>query len=119
MSKPETDTLTDQLVTGVRDLLSGNSVELRAEAARNLGRTHSKIAAWYLIEVLSDPAPEVRLAAVEALGEIGDPAAIEPLSKLLDSETLIDRSIILRAMDRLRQFGSDPVPSFAETTLTQ
>jgi len=85
MSKPETDALTDLLVTAVSDLLIEDSPAHRAEAARRLGRTNSKFAVWYLIQALSDQAPEVRLAAVEALGEIADPAAIADAAKYFRS----------------------------------
>src|SRR6266550_60873 len=113
MSKPETDALTDLLVTAVSDLLIEDSPEQRAEAARRLGRTNSKFAVWYLIQALSDEAPEVRLAAVEALGEIADPAAIDPLNSLLERETssLVSRTTILEAMNKVRQGRSGEVLS--------
>jgi hypothetical protein len=38
-----------------------------------------------LISLLNDPDFDIRLAAVYALGERGDPAAIEPLEKLRNS----------------------------------
>ena len=78
MRKIETDILSDVLTTAVTDLLVGDSSAKRAEAARRLGRTHSKFAVTYLIQGLSDKAPDVRLAAVEALGEIGDQGAVDP-----------------------------------------
>src|SRR5262249_26464215 len=102
----------DILVNSVTELLIGDSPAQRAEAARNLGRTGNRIAATYLIQGLSDRAPEVRLAAVQVLADLGDPAAIEPLSKLLESETspLVDRSAILGALEVLRGANSAKVP---------
>ena len=103
---PENNT-SDILVNSITELLVGNSPAERAQAARNLGRTRNKIATTYLIQGLSDRAPEVRLAAVQVLSDLGDPAAIEPLSKLLDSERpLVDRSAIVGALDALRGTNS-------------
>jgi hypothetical protein len=64
-----------------------------------------------LIQGLYDKAPEVRLAAVEVLADLGDPAAIGPLNKLLDIETspLVDRSAIMAALELLR--GTDAADS--------
>ena len=98
----------DLLVNSATELLIGASPAQRAEAARNLGRIGNKLAATYLIQSLSDKAPEVRLAAVRVLADLGDPAAIEPLSRLLASETspLVDRSAILGALAVLRRRDS-------------
>ena len=105
MGISKTDNLSDLLATAVADLLMGDVTAQRVEAAQRLGRTQNKIAAAYLIQALSDQAPEVRLAAVDALGEIGDPAAIDPLKRLLDRETnpTVSRSDILRALDRIQR----------------
>jgi len=94
----------DLLINSATELLIGASPAQRAEAARNLGRIGNRLAATYLIQSLSDKAPEVRLAAVRVLADLGDPAAIEPLSKLLVSETspMVDRSAILGALAVLR-----------------
>ena len=94
----------DLIVNSATELLIGASPAQRAEAARNLGRIGNKLASTYLIQSLSDKAPEVRLAAVQVLADLGDPAAIEPLSRLLAGETspLVDRSAILGALVVLR-----------------
>src|SRR5438128_10599324 len=101
MNELETEHLTDLLVTAVRELRAGDSAAQRAQAARRLGHTQSQVALRYLIEGLSDNAPEVRLAVVEALGEIGDPASIEPLRDLLDRETspVVNLTTILNTID--------------------
>ena len=109
----------DILVNTVTELLIGKSSAQRAEAARNLGRTGNRIAATYLIQGLSDRSPEVRLAAVEVLADLGDSRAIGPLSQLLDTETspLVDRSVIIEALAALRRTNSSVVPSSEVTPL--
>jgi hypothetical protein len=103
----------DLLISSATELLIGASPAQRAEAAQNLGRIGNKLAATYLIQGLSDTAPEVRLAAVRVLADLGDSAAIEPLSRLLVSETspLVDRSAILGALAVLRGRNSTDVPA--------
>ena len=93
----------DLLVRSITDLLLANTSEERAKAARALGETHSKTAMTYLIKALADQAAEVRLAAVDSLAEIGDPAGIDPLKTLLDTETdpAVSRSAILTAISRI------------------
>src|SRR5450432_2543310 len=104
MTTIETDTLSDLLAPAITDLLVGDSPAQRVEAVRRLGRIQSKFAVTYLVQSLLDIDPEVRLAIVEALGEIDDPAAIEPLSELLDRETspLFNRDTLLQTIDKLR-----------------
>src|ERR1051325_8271377 len=97
--------LSDLLVRSISDLLAGNTPEQRADAAVRLGQTRSRAAVSYLIKALADTAPEVRLAAVNSLGEIGDPASIDPLKRLLESETseLVSRAAILSAISKAEQ----------------
>src|SRR5438128_2725669 len=70
-----------------RDLLTGDSAATRALAARKLEVFGNSLATPHLITALSDSAPEVRRAAVEVLGHLGDAAAIDPLNALLRRET--------------------------------
>lgn len=62
-------------------LRNGGAVE-RLEAARRL-RGCGSPAVPLLCGALTDPCVPVRLAAAESLGEIGDPAAIPPLTQAL------------------------------------
>jgi hypothetical protein len=57
----------------------------------------------YLIKALADKAAEVRLAAVNSLAEMGDPASIDALKTLLDTETdpAVSRAAILNAISRI------------------
>ena len=60
------------------DLLMADSAFARADAARRLATLARPLAAPYLMAALSDGAREVRQAAVEALGDIGESGAIAP-----------------------------------------
>ena len=65
------------------DLLMEESATKRAEAAHRLAKLGKPLALPYLIAALSDSSWEVRQAAVESLGSIGDTEAIKPLQDLL------------------------------------
>ncbi len=54
-----------------------------------------------MIEALKDEDPEVREAAAENLGDIGDPRAIVPLVEALDDEDPDVRSEAYRALEKL------------------
>src|SRR6184192_868599 len=104
MHEPDENSLADLLVTAVSELRVGESASQRAEAARKLGRARSRIAASYLIEALSDKEPEVRREAIEALAEIHDAAAIEPLQSLMarESSPLISKTFLLNAIEKIK-----------------
>ena len=70
-----------------KQLRTGDSPAERAAAARKLGVVRSPMATAHLIASLHDSAPEVRRAATESLGQLGDPAAIPSLNELLMRET--------------------------------
>lgn len=116
MSELGKENLTDLLVTAVRDLRIGDT-DARADAARRLGSARSPLAVSYLVEGLSDPAVEVRRAAVEALGEIGHPSGINPLRSLLEKETnpLLESRIILEAIARIREANPEITPPDSRT----
>jgi HEAT repeat protein/ATP/ADP translocase len=67
----------------LREMLSSGAAEARAAAARVLGRLRTRHFAPSLLPLVNDPELSVRLAALTALGEIGDarglPAALEAL----------------------------------------
>ena len=58
----------------------------RAAAARSLAIVGDRSAAPHLISALEDDSMEVRRAAVEALGALREPTAVEPLEALLRRE---------------------------------
>jgi HEAT repeats len=84
-----------------RVLRLAESPNERAAAARRLSFAQNPEAAPHLIGALHDPAPEVRRTAVEALMDLRDPAAIAPLSSLLQTENdrKVPRSLIRNAID--------------------
>ncbi len=63
-----------------RDLRVASSDKERAAAARRLSFTQNPEATPHLVAALSDPAPDVRRAAVQALMDVRDPPAIAPLN---------------------------------------
>jgi hypothetical protein len=83
----ETDRSSVNFAQATHNLLMDDSETKRAAAARQLGRLGLPSASPYLIASLFDSSPEVRRAAVESLGQVGDSAAIEPLQDLLARET--------------------------------
>jgi len=73
----------------------------RASSARALGLVRDTVATPHLVAALEDSSSDVRRAAVEALAEIRDPFAVEPLSHLLQRERdrKVPRTLIQRAID--------------------
>ena len=83
------------------DLRIAESSNERAAAARRLSFVHDSEATPHLIGALDDLAPDVRRAAVEALMDLRDPAAIGPLNSLLQTENdrKVPRTLIKHAID--------------------
>jgi hypothetical protein len=83
------------------DLRIAESSNERAAAARRLSFVHDREATPHLIGALDDPAPDVRRAAVEALMDLRDPAAIGPLNSLMQTENdrKVPRTLIKHAID--------------------
>jgi hypothetical protein len=69
-----------------RDLLMADSVNERANAAFKLGLIGNSAGVAYLIAALYDNEAEVRNAAAESLGQIGDASALGPLIDLQHRE---------------------------------
>jgi len=80
--------------------LSSPEASERNEAVRILGYFRCREAVPLLIEFLKDDDQYVRRDAIEALGEIGDPRAIEPLIKAYNRENEIElRKVLSRIKD--------------------
>ena len=97
-----------------RDLRVAESDNERAAAARRLSFVHDREATPHLIGALGDSSPDVRRAAVEALMDLRDPAAIGPLNSLMQSETdrKVPRPLIKHAIDACATSSGDtPMPA--------
>ena len=101
-----------------RDLRIAESSNERAAAARRLSFVHDREATPHLIAALEDSSPDVRRAAVEALMDLRDPAAIAPLNSLMQTETdrRVPRSLIKHAIEACATTGSEPTASAAESS---
>ncbi len=66
----------DRIESLEEDLRAGNDRQ-RARAALEIGRLHAERSVPLLLEALRDGSPDVRRAALEALGERRDPEALE------------------------------------------
>ena len=84
-----------------RDLRTAESENERAAAARRLSFVQDREATPHLVGALGDSSPDVRRAAVEALMDLRDPAAIAPLNRLLQNETdrKVPRNLISQAIE--------------------
>ena len=84
-----------------RDLRIADSPNERAAAARRLSFVHEREATPHLIAALDDSSPDVRRAAVEALMDLRDPAAIAPLNSLMQNENdrRVPRTLIKHAIE--------------------
>ena len=69
-----------------RDLREADAPAERSAAARSLALLGDRKATPLLVAALEDPVVDVRRAAVEALGALRDPSAVEPLEALLERE---------------------------------
>lgn len=108
-----------------RDLRVAESPNERAAAARRLSFVNDREATPHLIGALNDSEPDVRRAAVEALMDSRDPAAIAPLNSLLQNETdrKVPHNLIQQAIDAcatsIPEAASAPEPEFSVPSIPQ
>jgi hypothetical protein len=83
------------------DLQSAEAPGRRAAAAQSLALVGERAATAHLVAALEDPSADVRRAAVEALAELRDPAAVGPLEALRwrEQSRQVPRQLIARAIE--------------------
>ena len=100
-----------------RDLREADAPAERSAAARSLAILGDRKATPLLVAALEDPVSDVRRAAVEALGALRDPSAVEPLEALLERErnerTRIPPRVIRTAIEFCHE-GFAQTPAAAE-----
>jgi hypothetical protein len=91
---------------------------VRGVAIRALNRSRDKTATPVFIAGLADAAPIVRLESAKALNRLPDDAAVEPLLKVVNSETE-NRDIRLAAAEALQHYRTLNVARQLVPLLTQ
>ncbi|HEY0405026.1 MAG TPA: HEAT repeat domain-containing protein [Pyrinomonadaceae bacterium] len=96
------------------DLRTAEAPAERSSAARALGLSQDQTATPHLIAALEDDVPEVRRAVIEALAELRDPSAVEPLEALLkrEQDRKVPHGLIRRAIEASKTSAAEQ----AETT---
>lgn len=84
----------------------GTNSKVRKLAAKALANQEGALAVGPLIEALDDRDPDVRYHALDSLGEVGTPEAVEPIVELLLDESE-DMELRISATDALEEIG-DP-----------
>ena len=81
--------------------------ELRAEIVAMLGRRGDRRAAPAVLNALTDDAPDVRMAAVDAAARLAGPDAVAPLVGLLETER--HAGVLNMAKEGLLRLPAEPV----------
>jgi HEAT repeat protein len=110
----------DYLDEATKNLRTADAPAERAAAARALGYVKDKSTTPHLIAALEDEAPEVRRASVEALADLRDPSAAEPLKALLASERdrKVPKNLIKSAIDASVLVEEEETPTLEAATST-
>jgi HEAT repeat protein len=96
--------------------LKSRRASVRANAAADLGLVHGSESAPALLNALDDPDTRVRQAAVWAIGQVGRPATLAGLIRLLGDQNQI---VAHRAQEVLAERGrevGDAILAYAENT---
>ncbi len=88
--------------TGIAIQLNAEDVNLRVAAIEALGKNGHSSATELVVSVLEDPNPDIRRAAIMALGELDDAAAEPKLEAWLDKEEDADlKKLIERTLRKI------------------
>lgn len=88
--------------TGIAIQLNAEDVNLRVAAIEALGKNGHPSATELVVSVLEDPNPDIRRAAIMAIGELDDAAAEPKLKALLDKEEDADlKKLIERTLRKI------------------
>jgi len=91
--------------------LSHPRPETRARLCSLVGRRKMREAVPTLLRLLTEPDLYVRLAALEALGDIGDTGAVPTIELLARENSIPIRQAARRALDRIRTRSAVERPS--------
>lgn len=83
--------------------LTDSEALIRTEAAAALGQVNYPPAVPHLILAIRDPDLDVRKAAINSLGKIGDRSALEPLQALLNDEQEVVRVLTKLAIAQIER----------------
>jgi HEAT repeat protein len=91
-------------------LLPHSHAERRAEICLVLGQREKRSAVPHLVEVLADPEPLVRVAALRALSQIGDRSAVPAIQKVAERDNSAIRSFAKQVLSTLGAHPSKQRP---------
>ncbi|MBY0404531.1 MAG: HEAT repeat domain-containing protein [Cyanobacteria bacterium] len=94
---------------GIRDkfnFLKEQLIEAIGRIGNNSSKASSSKATMSLVRVLRDESPSIRLAAVEALSNIGDPNTLDSLKELIFDK---DDDVAMAAISAVYQIGGEPM----------
>jgi HEAT repeat protein len=86
------------LLAGCGGGLSGSTPDERAVSAAKLGKNGANENIPVLVEAVRNEHQRVQLQAIDALGKIGTPEAVEALAQFKDHEARIMRSAVVQAL---------------------
>jgi HEAT repeat protein len=110
----------DYLDQATKNLRTADAPAERAAAARALGYVKDKSTTPHLIAALEDEAPEVRRASVEALADLRDPSAAEPLKEMLarERDRKVPKNLIKSAIEASAVLEEEETPTLEPATTT-
>ena len=89
------------LLAGLQAILQSESVKVRRNAVKALGKISENEAIYILVRYLGDTAPVVRAQVASVLGKLGDKSVKEPLKCLLNDEASEVRAAAADALGNL------------------